>query len=139
MKPLFLDTGYVIALEALDDRRHPEAVAHWRLLVPHRPQLVTTSLVFSEIVTFFNSRGRHDKAAEIGERLLRSPSVRLVHVDADLFTAGWAYLKGHQDKAYSFTDCVSFALMEAEGLMDALAFDAHFERAGFNRLPAMAR
>lgn len=135
MTPAFLDTGYLIALEAADDQHHTAALRHWREYVQSRPQLVTTSFVLDEVATFFNSRGRHTKAVEIGERLLGSPSVRLVHVDEDLFEASWTYFRRRDDKRFSLTDCVSFVLMERLGIEHALAFDAHFVQAGFRILP----
>jgi len=86
-------------------------------------------------VTFFNKRGRHAKALEIGERLLSSASVGLVHVDEALFEAGWSYFRTRSDKRYSLTDCISFVLMEREAIRTALAFDQHFIQAGFKTLP----
>ena len=135
MTPVFLDTGYLIALEAADDQHHTAALRHWRAYIQSRPQLVTTSFVLDEVATFFNSRGRHAKAVEVGERLLASPSVRLVHVDEDLFGAAWTYFRRRDDKRFSLTDCVSFVLMERLGMESALAFDAHFLQAGFRTLP----
>ena len=86
MTSLFVDTGYLIALEAADDQHHDAALRHWRDLTAQLPALVTTSsYVFDEVVTFFNSRNQHAKASEIGNRLLRSPRVQLVHVDEALF------------------------------------------------------
>jgi uncharacterized protein len=136
MSSLFLDTGYVIALEASDDQHHTEAHRHWKVLTRSKiPELVTTTYVFDEIVTFFNSHGRHAKAVEIGKRLLDSPSVRMVQVEPELFAAGWQYLRKRPDKTFSLTDCVSFILMEREGIQEALSFDGHFNQAGFRRLP----
>ena len=86
-------------------------------------------------MTFFVSRGRHYKAVEIGDWLLASPTVRLVHVDAELFRAAFEYLKLRSDKLFSLTDCASFVLMERLGIREALAFDTHFEQAGFVRMP----
>ena len=51
MTSVFLDTGYVIALEAADDQYHDAAVQHWRGLTTQLPPLVTTSYVFDEVVT----------------------------------------------------------------------------------------
>lgn len=135
MSLTFVDTGYLIALEAADDQHHAAALRHWRAYVQSRPQLVTTSFVLDEVATFFNSRGRHAKAVEIGERLLASPSVRLLHVDADLFGAAWIYFRRREDKRFSLTDCISFVVMERLGIQSALAFDAHFVQAGFRTLP----
>jgi predicted nucleic acid-binding protein len=135
MKPLFLDAGYVVALEAADDQRHKAASQHWRGLAESLPPLVTTTYVFDEIVTFFNNRGRHDKATEIGNNLLESAAIELVHVDEILFYAGWQYLQRHRDKRYSLTDCISFVVMKRRGIRTSLAFDSHFGQAGFDRLP----
>jgi len=64
MRRVFLDTGYLIALEASDDQHHRMALEHWSELALDLPLLVTTSYVFDETVTFFNSRQRHAKAVE---------------------------------------------------------------------------
>lgn len=139
MNSAFIDTGYLIALETVGDQHHVQAAAHWRDFVRSDVLLVTTSFVLDEVITYFVSRSRHGKAVEIGQRLMSSPSVRVVHVDEELLTAAFEYLKKRPDKRFSLTDCVSFVLMERLGMKQALAFDAHFEQAGFTRLPASAR
>ena len=135
MKSVFLDNGYVIALELSSDQNHRLALKHWRSVVKSLPLLITTTYVFDEIVTFFNSRGHHAKAVEIGNRLLNSPSVRLVHVDDKLFLEGWRYFQKHKDKGYSLTDGISFLVMTEFGIDTAFAFDKHFVQAGFKTLP----
>jgi len=123
MSTFFLDTGYIIALEASDDKNHLEAVQHWKTCLEGPLKVVTTTYVFDEVVTFFNSRNRHDKAVELGKRLLESPTFELVEVDKELFVEGWDYFQKYEDKRYSLTDCISFVLMQKLGLQTALAFD----------------
>ena len=135
MKPLFLDTGFIIALEALDDQYHKTAVEYWRNLVKSLPQLVTTSYVFNEVVTFFNCRNQHAKAIEIGNRLLNSRAIRFIRVDKTLFHESWRYFEQHADKSYSLTDCLSFIVMERLGIGASLTFDKHFAQARFKTLP----
>jgi predicted nucleic acid-binding protein len=98
--PVFVDTGYLIALEAADDQHHDAALRHWADFITPVPPLVSTSYVFDEVVTFFNSRNQHGKASEIGNRLLCSPTVQFVHVDETLFFDGWRYFTQHADKSY---------------------------------------
>lgn len=132
---VFVDAGYVIALDNTRDENHARAIRHWRHFVSSRPTLVTTSFVLAESVAFFQRRGHHDKAVEVCERLLNSNVIELVHVDEELCRSGLAYLRARNDKHYSLTDCVSFVLMESRGIHEALAFDSHFDQAGFVRLP----
>ena len=137
MISFLVDTGYLIALEAADDQYHKAALHHWNSLIENLPRLVISSYVFDEVVTFFNSRNQHVKAIEIGNNILSSPSVQFVHVDENLFQEGWLYLKKHDDKTYSLTDCISFVLMDRHGIQTALTFDSHFIQAGFAVLPLM--
>jgi predicted nucleic acid-binding protein len=135
VKRLFLDTSYLIALEAVDDEHHSAASAHGQKLSTSLPLLVTTSYVFDEVVTFFNSRSRHDKAVEIGNLLLESPSVELVHIEEVLFHEAWHYFARRSDKSYSLTDCASFVVMKRLRVRTALTFDKHFVQAGFEQKP----
>jgi predicted nucleic acid-binding protein len=130
----FLDTGYVVALESVNDQHHSAAIDHWRRFLKKPTQLFTTSFVMDEAVTYFTSRGRHAKAVEVGTRLMNSSTVRLVHVDEELLRAAFTYLERRPDKRFSLTDCVSFVLMQRLGIQEALTFDVHFEQAGFTRV-----
>lgn len=38
------------------------------------------------------------------------------------------------DKSWSLTDCVSFEVMRSHNITRALAYDHHFEQAGFEAL-----
>jgi predicted nucleic acid-binding protein len=66
---------------------------------------------------------------------MNSPSVRLIHVDEALFDEAWQYFTRHEDKSYSFTDCLSFAVMKQFEIQTALTFDRHFVQAGFQKIP----
>jgi len=137
MTSLFLDTSYLIAVEVADDQNHKAAFEHWRksLRSSSSPLLVTSSYIFTEVLTLLNSCGYHTKAVELGKNLLSSRSINLVHVDEELFYEGWAYFQKHKDKRYSLTDCVSFVLMKRLRIEKALTFDRHFAQAGFVKLP----
>jgi len=136
-REVFVDTGYLLALERRTDQNHPQALEHWRSLREGGlPCLVSTTYVFDETVTYLNARGLHASAMKVGTRLLASPSVELVHVGEDLFRKAFDLLGRRPDKRYSLTDCVSFVVMRERGISAALAFDRHFDQEGFAREPA---
>ncbi len=135
MKPFFTDTSYLLVLELKNDQNHEAALNHWQNLMQSPFILVTTSYIFDEIVTYLNSRNYHQKAAEVGENLLLSPTIELIHIDETLFFEGWIMFQQHQDKRYSLTDCISFIVMKQKDLDTALTFDRHFGQAGFKIEP----
>ncbi len=135
MKTLFADTSYWLALELNNDQNHERALTHWQSLIKNPFNLVTTSYIFDETVTYLNSRNHHEKAVEVGENLLLSPTIELVHIDDNLFFEGWTMIQKYQDKRYSLTDCLSFIVMKQKGLETALTFDRHFAQAGFKVEP----
>ena len=135
MNAVFVDTSYLLALELANDGNHTRAVQHWRGASSSTERMVTTSYVVDEVVTFFNHRGFHAKAVRVGNSLLRSPSVHLVHVDEALFFEGWAEFQKYYDKNFSLTDCISFVVMRQMTTHRAMAFDKHFEQAGFTTEP----
>lgn len=93
MKEYFVDTSYLLALELANDQNYQSAKAHWQQFISKLPLLITTSYVFDEVVTYFNSRGHHRKAVEVGNNLLYSPSVTVIQVDEELFLTSWDYFR----------------------------------------------
>jgi predicted nucleic acid-binding protein len=134
-RKVFLDTSYLLALERTNDQNHQAAQTHWQQVVTTAPTFITTSYIFDEVVTYFNSRNYHAKAVQVGNYLLLSPSVQFVHVDETLLYLGWAYFQQHQDKRYSLTDSISFIVMQQYEIQVAYTFDHHFIQAGFQKEP----
>lgn len=137
MSKVFLDTSYLLALELTRDQNHATATQHWQSIIQSIPPLVTTSYVFDEVVTYFNSRGHHAKAVQVGNNLLLSPSIEFIQVDEALFNEGWQYFQRHKDKDYSLTDCISFIVMKQLNVSTAVTFDGHFIQAGFKVEPSV--
>jgi predicted nucleic acid-binding protein len=135
MNLFFLDASYIVALELADDQNHQLALQHWRKLDRKNLRLITTSYIFDEVVTFFNSRYFHAKAVKIGQQFLASSSIQLIQVDQKLFEESWRLFQQYNDKSYSLTDCISFAIMRQLKVNNSLTFDKHFSQAGFTKLP----
>lgn len=75
MDSVFIDTGYLLALEIANDQHHFLAQQHWKTILQTYPQFVTSSFVFDETVTFLNSRGYHNTAKRMGIFLMHSQTV----------------------------------------------------------------
>jgi len=45
-----------------------------------------------------------------------------------------ALYESREDKDWSLTDCISFPVMQEEGIADALTSDSHFRQAGYRTL-----
>jgi uncharacterized protein len=131
----FLDTSYIVALEIKNEDVHNRVLAHWLSLASKRPQLITTTYVFDEVVTLLNSRKLHGKAVEVGTLLLESPDILLVDIDSPLFEQGWQDFKRYKDKSFSLTDCLSFVVMQERNITNALTLDLHFQQVGFQIFP----
>ena len=123
MRALFLDTSFILALEDADDQHHREAAGYWRAYHEQPQPLVSTSYVFDETLTVIRKRLDHARAMAVARRLRTSPLMTFVPVDLPDFEAGLAWFERYHDKDFSFTDCVSFAVMKRLELSTALTFD----------------
>jgi predicted nucleic acid-binding protein len=57
-----------------------------------------------------------------------------LHVDPELWEKGWRLFYKRDDKNWSFTDCVSFVVMNERSIKNALISDKHFIQAGFSAM-----
>ena len=96
--------------------------------------VVISDYIFDECVTTVNARADHAIAVRAGDFMLSSNVIELIWLDQELKLKAWEYFTTHADKGYSFTDCTSFVLMKEMKLTHYLAFDKHFEQAGFRLL-----
>jgi predicted nucleic acid-binding protein len=72
---------------------------------------------------------------EFIDSLYASPHIVVEFIDQSTHFAAWALLKARANFAWSLVDASSFVLMQAQGIVQALTLDHHFEQAGFQRLP----
>jgi predicted nucleic acid-binding protein len=70
-------------------------------------------------------------AVALIEHLRERPDLRIVPMEQALWERGWYLYRNRADKAWSLTDCISFVVMQENGLKDALTVDEHFCQAGF--------
>jgi uncharacterized protein len=57
--------------------------------------------------------------------------LEIIEVDSDIKLKALDLFKKFKDKNFSFTDCVSFTIMNEYNIVDVFTFDKHFIQMGF--------
>ncbi len=128
---IFVDTSFWVAFRNRRDQHHEEATA---LLAGVEEPLVCTNHVRGETWTYLRRKAGHASALGFLDDLGRSGRVSVIHVVPEMEATAITWLRRHDERAYSFVDATSFALMRSMKIRDALAFDADFTAAGFREL-----
>ena len=111
----------------------------FREAAARRIRLLTTNLVVAEVHRLLRARVGVRAATRVLDRFEASPLTLVEFATAEHHRAARAWLGRLEDQAISYTDAVSFAVMEATRCAAALSFDHGFERAGFRLWRAGAR
>jgi len=130
----FIDTSGFFALLVSRDRWHGAARQHLRRASDAGSRLLTTDYVLDEVVTLLRARGHGHLVGPLFATIDRSAAMRIEWTGQDRFNEARDFCLRHADKPWSFTDCLSFVVMHAHGVRDALTSDSHFEQAGFRPL-----
>jgi uncharacterized protein len=129
---IFVDTSFWFALRMRRDSRHADANA---ILEQHSSEaFVTTNHVRGETWTLLRRRGGYRNAHAFLNMTVETPRLRVEFVPEELESDAWTWLRRHDERAYSFVDATSFALMHSLGIHEAFAFDGDFAAAGFVEL-----
>lgn len=131
MKALFADTFYFLALLNARDEAHAAAEA---FTASRSVKLVTTAWVMTELADGLATTAGRSMFAAVLRELESDRQTRVVAADHTLWQRGVHLYERRPDKGWSLTDCISFVVMEDEGIADALTADHHFEQAGFRAL-----
>ncbi|MFM8330964.1 MAG: type II toxin-antitoxin system VapC family toxin [Candidatus Methylumidiphilus sp.] len=132
MKTVFADTGYWQAITDPHDQLHDTALAISRSL--RQTRIVTTEMVLAELLNALSKIPVREVAAKMVELIRSNPNVEVIPQTGQQFRDALELYRTRADKAWSLTDCASFKLMESRAISEALAYDRHFEQAGFQAL-----
>jgi predicted nucleic acid-binding protein len=128
---LFVDSGAWIALRSRRDQHHAEADRLFREAFSQRIALLTTNLVIAETHRLTLFRAGDQPALRALELVQASTSVTIRFPTADDHAAAIRWLGRMAPRPLTYTDAVSFAIMEATGCDHVLGFDRDFAAAGF--------
>lgn len=132
---IFVDSGAFLARYIERDQYHAGATEHWQKLQTDRRRCFTSNFVLDETITLLARRTTYEFAAERARNMYASHELLILRPDADDEKAALDLLEKYADQRVSFTDCVSFALMERHNIRTAFSFDHHFRIAGFDMEP----
>ncbi|MBW3541067.1 MAG: PIN domain-containing protein [Planctomycetes bacterium] len=131
MKAAFADTSYFLALVNPRDQHHAAAREIGKTVAG---EIVTTAWVITEFGNAMAHPANRSLFLNLLNDLRRNGRLRMVESNPRLFEEGLDLYARRPDKEWSVTDCISFVVMEEEGLTDALTADHHFEQAGYTVL-----
>jgi len=132
---LFVDTSAWFALIDRSDQNHEAAAGFVRQFQVEPVTWHLTDYIVDETATLLSLKVSHQQAVAFLDFLDRSRQVMRSHVTPDLLGKAEKIFRRYRDKKWSFTDCVSFAYMDSQGLADVFAFDHNFAEYGKQRYP----
>lgn len=126
---IFADTGALYAVLVKADENNARAHS-WLQAHKLKARLFSTDYVLSELLTLLRARGQLARARISAKALFAGNVARIHYVSEEDLQAGAEVFDRFTDKQWSFTDCVSYAVMERLGVKRAFSFDDHFRQFG---------
>ena len=124
----FADTWGFIAFLNPREPKHDQVR---RRLNAYVGKIVTTEWILLELADAYSSPATRGGVIKFIDFIRTDPNYEIIGYDSSYFRAGYQLFCDRPDKAWSLTDCISFVVMQREGIVDALTADHHFEQAGF--------
>ena len=128
MRTVFADSFFFFALVNDGDPAHERATA---FIKPYFGQVVTTGWVLTELADGLVSPANRPLFLRAWDALHSDQRITVIPCSDELLEAGIDLFRRRSDKYWSLTDCISFVVMQREGITEALTGDKHFEQAGF--------
>jgi uncharacterized protein len=133
--PIFVDTSAWIAIINPRDKYHLAAKEFYGDALTRKRRLLISNLIVSETYTNLLWKLGHHKAISFLNIIEKASSVQCIWSNRELESQARDLLRRYDDQDFSYTDAVSFALMQQWELSEVFAFDYHFSVVGFIQLP----
>lgn len=133
MTKIFIDTDVMIALNDADDLSHKKALVLLRKIREKETTSYLTTNILLETLTLISQKIGKSKALDLLIEL-RSGPYNVIHPDEKLVFLAEEIFKSVKSKNVSYSDCLSFAMMQAYGIEWVFSFDRHFKKQGFKRV-----
>lgn len=138
MKQVFVDTSAWSAIADASDTNHEIALLY-KDDISEECRLVVTNYILDELYTLMLMNQGFEDTVDFQRQLdsaIQDGLVEVVWVLENIAAEAWTvFEKFNVDKHWSFTDCVSYVVMEQRDIKEAFTFDHHFEQMGFLKQP----
>ena len=128
MSGCFADTFFFLALLDRRDEHHARAAA---FAAEYHGLVLTTRWVLAETANTLGASPVRERSALLLQSIEQQSGFRVVRDSDRIYDRGAVLYAERPDKAWSLTDCISFVVMEENGVREALTGDRHFVQAGF--------
>ncbi len=128
---IFIDTGAFLARYIEADQFHKKANELWAKIEKKERKCFTSNFVLDELATLLFRRTGAGFAETRLLNIYASSRIQILRPTKDDEITAIAFMKKYSDQEISYTDCISFCLMEKNRLDTAFTFDGHFSYAGF--------
>ena len=129
MNRVFVDTGGFDAALNRRDASHRATARLFRRAQREHWFLFTTNVVLAESHALILARMGRDRAWRLLQAMVTGSTNVIRAEEADERRAR-VIIEPYEDKAFSYGDAVSFAVMERLEIPEAIAFDDHFRQYG---------
>lgn len=131
---VLVDSAAYLALADPNEQYHRLAQVTIRRLAAERWRVFTTNFIIAETHALILTRHGRDIAARVVATIDASDESVIVRASAGDERRARAIIDDYDDKDFSLTDAISFAVMERLRIGHAFTFDRHFAQYGFSVL-----
>ncbi len=133
---IYIDTGPFLGRYLQKDQYHEKAAKAWKRLEKENQSCLTSNFVLDEVLTFLARQAGYSFSAEKGKIIYDSQALEILRPSEEDERKALGLFEKFADQKVSYTDCVSFALMQKKKIKLVFSFDSHFQQAGFQRWPS---
>ncbi len=127
---LFVDSSAWIAFFSARDQHHTQADRLLRTALKARRRLITTNLVLAEVHRLLLFRAGIKPAQAALDHLCQSEDAEIAFAGLEHHQRARKWISQPHDQLITYTDAVSFVVMESRKLRNVLTFDHHLAIAG---------
>lgn len=131
---IFIDTGAFLARYLTQDAHHSNALKIWGEIEKSNARCFTSNFVLNEVFTLLGRWANYKFAVEKARIILSSTRFTILRPSEEDEIQALYYFEKYSDQKVSYTDCISFVLLNHQKIGRVFSFDKHFVIAGYKKV-----